>query len=297
MKKYYDILGIKENATDAEIKTAYRKLAIKYHPDKNTEKGAEEKFKEIQNAYDVLTGKSQNDISTFENPFSQQVTLDIQINIEITFNDIYDGVTLTKKYNRTAQCAPCQGSGINLNDTEKCDVCKGFGHKNKLICNKCHGQGVIYKSVCKICKGKKITTHEQSIELYLGAIRQKKNTYTYQGFGNDYGLFMSGSLFILINVTDWPEHIKFSENNNDLVEILDIHYEDAIKGTSINYKHPNGKIFKVEIPAKSNTNNSIRLKELGLLSRNNISGKRGNLILKLSVFIDYDKINSKNITE
>ena len=297
MKKYYDILGIKENATDDEIKAAYRKLAIKYHPDKNKDPGAEDKFKEIQHANDVLTGKSQGVNESFENPFSQQVTLDIQINIEIAFNDIYNGITLTKKYNRTSQCVPCQGSGINLQDTEKCTACKGLGHKNKMICNQCHGQGITYKSACRVCKGRKITTNEQSIELYLGAIRQKKNTYSYQGYGNDYGMFMSGSLFILITVTDWPDHVKFSENSDDLVETLDIHYEDAINGTSINYKHPNGKIFKVEIPAKSNTNNSIRLKELGLLSRNRISGNRGNLILKVSVYIDYEKINLQNIVE
>ena len=46
-KDYYDLLGIKKSATDREIKKAFRKLAVKYHPDKNKEKGAEDKFKEI----------------------------------------------------------------------------------------------------------------------------------------------------------------------------------------------------------------------------------------------------------
>ncbi|NIP31084.1 MAG: DnaJ domain-containing protein, partial [Candidatus Dadabacteria bacterium] len=56
MKKrdYYEILGISKDAKKAEIKKAYRKLALKYHPDKNPDKEAEEKFKEISEAYAVL---------------------------------------------------------------------------------------------------------------------------------------------------------------------------------------------------------------------------------------------------
>jgi len=55
-KDYYQILGVSKTATDAELKKAYRKLAVKYHPDKNPgDKSAEEKFKDISEAYDVLS--------------------------------------------------------------------------------------------------------------------------------------------------------------------------------------------------------------------------------------------------
>ena len=56
-KDYYEILGVKRDAKEAEIKSAYRKLARKYHPDVNKEKGAEEKFKDINEAYEVLGDK------------------------------------------------------------------------------------------------------------------------------------------------------------------------------------------------------------------------------------------------
>ena len=57
-RDYYEVLGVPKTATDAEIKAAYKKMAIKYHPDRNPgNKEAEEKFKEAAEAYDVLRDK------------------------------------------------------------------------------------------------------------------------------------------------------------------------------------------------------------------------------------------------
>ena len=57
-KDYYEILGVKRDAADSEIKSAYRKLARKYHPDVNKTKEAESKFKDINEAYEVLSDKA-----------------------------------------------------------------------------------------------------------------------------------------------------------------------------------------------------------------------------------------------
>tara|TARA_Y100000741_G_scaffold314750_1_gene260306 strand:+ start:299 stop:739 length:441 start_codon:yes stop_codon:yes gene_type:complete len=94
MKNYYNILEINKNATKEEIKSAYKKLALKYHPDKNqkNKEAAEDKFKEISEAYEVLSDESKkrnydlgNNISVSnQNPF------DIYNNIFTNHNNIFD---------------------------------------------------------------------------------------------------------------------------------------------------------------------------------------------------------------
>ena len=61
-KDYYKILGLTRGANEDDIKKAYRKMALKYHPDKNKTPGAEEKFKEIAEAYEVLSDKRKREI-------------------------------------------------------------------------------------------------------------------------------------------------------------------------------------------------------------------------------------------
>lgn len=158
-KDYYNILGVDKNATKDEIKKAYRKLAIKYHPDKNpNDKNAEEKFKEISEAYDVLnddTKKSNYDnfgdpnsngsfggfgggfggfdfgdiFGGFGGGFNQRTTNkgdDVYVKVNIDINEVNSGATKNIKYKRNI----------------KCDSCNGYGGDH-IPCSKCHGTGRI----------------------------------------------------------------------------------------------------------------------------------------------------------
>lgn len=162
-KDYYSILGVDKSATDSEIKKAYRKLAMKYHPDKNPDdKQAEDKFKEAAEAYEILgdvakrqqydqygtTGNQQgmnmDDIfSNFgdifgdifgsggHNPFGNQTRQDrggdLKIKINLTFSDVLHGVKKKIKLNRKHICSTCNGTGGE--ETDVCDYCNGIGKK------------------------------------------------------------------------------------------------------------------------------------------------------------------------
>ena len=72
VKNYYKILGVNRGSTEEDIKKAYRKLALKFHPDKNKESDAEEKFKEIAEAYEVLSDQSKK--SKYDNSHRRNST-------------------------------------------------------------------------------------------------------------------------------------------------------------------------------------------------------------------------------
>lgn len=111
-KNYYNILGVGRNATQDEIKKAYRELSKKYHPDRKD--GNEEKFKEVNEAYSVLSDEnkkkeydyvnsgSNNWFRGFNNPFNRnRMYSDIQVQVEISIDEAYYGCTKPIRVNST----------------------------------------------------------------------------------------------------------------------------------------------------------------------------------------------------
>ena len=190
-KDYYKILGVSKDASDKELKKAYKKLSMKFHPDRNVgkseaeQKEAEEKFKDINEAYSVLSDPKKkaeydNPMSGFGgggfdfggfNPFKdfdpfggfggfggfgkqsqQQVQgQSIRITVGVTLEDVLNGVTKTIKYNRKGVCTSCDGSGKTAQSRE--EMCTHCGGTGTLITQNGAWQTM---TTCPHCKGKGI---------------------------------------------------------------------------------------------------------------------------------------------
>ena len=172
-KDYYETLGVDKSATDVEIKSAYRKLAKKYHPDLNHEEGAEEKFKEIQEAYDVLGDEQkraqydQFGSAAFDGSagFGGAGGFSGFDATGFDFGDIFDNIFgggFGFGGGGSSSNRPQRGSDrlmrvdlsfdealygtskdIKVDVTEECSNCKGVGGFNEKTCPTCHGSGTV----------------------------------------------------------------------------------------------------------------------------------------------------------
>ncbi|HRK91244.1 MAG TPA: molecular chaperone DnaJ [Anaerolineales bacterium] len=188
---YYDILGVGKGASDDEIKAAFRKLARQYHPDVNKEPHAEEKFKEINEAYGVLSDSEKrarydrfgkaglggmggggyqdytvdfNDI--FEDLFSgfgfstgrrsrrsPRRGRDLQMQVSLTFEEAVFGVEKEIEFSRDETCSRCNGNGAEPGTTPvKCGTCNGQGEVRQ-VRQTFLGQ-MVQTAPCPTCNGR-----------------------------------------------------------------------------------------------------------------------------------------------
>lgn len=186
-RDYYEVLGVAKTATPEEIKKAYRKLAIKYHPDRNpNDESAAEKFREATEAYDVLADeKKRQNYDRFgfvdDNTMNSSSFRD--------FADIFGGMNMgdffssfARSYNASRsydnfkrkgrntrqtitidldECIKGTKKELKVNLKKICVTCNGFGGKTSVVCPNCNGTGMEVKgnafmkiqTTCTVCEG------------------------------------------------------------------------------------------------------------------------------------------------
>lgn len=190
-RDYYEVLGVGKGANDDEIKAAFRKLARQYHPDVSKEEHAEEKFKEINEAYGVLSDSEKrarydrfgkeglggmgsggfHDYSSdfgdlFEEIFggfgfstgrrsrnAPRRGRDLQMRVSLKFEEAVFGVEKEIEFQREETCSNCKGSGVEPGTTpSKCSTCNGQGEVRQ-VRQTFLGQ-MVQTAACPACNGR-----------------------------------------------------------------------------------------------------------------------------------------------
>ncbi len=264
-KSLYETLEVSENASSDEIKKAYRKLARKYHPDVNKDKDAEEKFKEINAAYEVLSDKEKK---------QQYDQYGDQMFGGQNFHDFARGqggnVDLDEILRQMFRGGGASGFGGGFGG-------HGFGgfEEPDLDMN---AQITIAFDVSVIGGKQHISFNNDSFDIKIPEgirdgqkIRAKGKGKSYKG--------QRGDLIIKINVASSPE---YTLEGDTLTKHFDIPLKTALFGGKIEIKTIH-KTITLKVPENTKQNQKFRVKELGILNRK--FGTKGDLYLKANIVL------------
>lgn len=304
----YEVLGVSRNASEEEIKKAYRNLAKTYHPDRCPgDEEAERKFKEIQSAYDILTNKNpQNKTfrsaktfsSIFEDFFgeihrTQRVShgFDIEIEIEVSLVDVFQGKEIDISFSRNVICEKCQGKGGEEID---CSFCNGTGENvfNSSFgfihssCEKCRGKGKKLKTKCDNCSDGFKKGNEEILKFTVMPGVENGMRFIQEGMGHPSKdpEGSPGNLCIVIKVN---KHNIFERlPNGGLLIKVPVSYSQLVLGDEIDIPTIKG-VSQLKIPPGTSCNAKFRLKNIGLpIFNNNLYNyKRGDLFVQIELEI------------
>ena len=287
---YYQILGVNENATQEEIKKAYRKLAVQQHPDKG---GSEDLFKTISVAYDTLGDENKRkdydnrrnnpfsnmgggggfpDINEFfQNIFHTQRKRNVPdsiIDVDLGVLESYNSVDKTINYVRKLACNTCSGTG---GEKIRCNKCNGegffavrqgtglFTQVTRHVCDGCQGQGQVLIKKCLSCNGQSTIPQTESFTIKFPHGTDSGQTFRIQGRG-DYVNGMYSNLIIRVNVVS---ENNFEKNGNDLVYNHYFNLEE-LNQTNLQIPHPSGNI-SINLPDEFDSSKPLRIRSKGFM--------------------------------
>jgi len=295
-KDAYDILGVNESSSEEEIKKAYKSLMKKYHPDLNRgtpekEKEAQEKSKQINEAYDLLTKKSPSsmpfddevdfnmqDIESFINNFSfsgnfrsvSRQVQDVLITLPLKLSEAVWGTKKEITYKRSVACQKCDGQGFVISN-DVCKSCHGtkrFARMSGNIqfvtnCMKCNSTGKEINK-CLNCNNGIIIIDQTGVANIPSGVTNE-NIISIPNKGNFalkhpfYGERYS-NLLINIKIEEEP---YFEYNGKDLISKLEISLLEALKGTKKKVKTLDGEV-EICIAEKTKNLDVVHIENMGV---------------------------------
>lgn len=271
-KDYYKILNVDKKATKDEIKKAYKKLAMQYHPDRNNDPGAADMFKDINEAHEILSddqkrNRYDNPPKQNNNPFS---------NGKNPFGDFtYDPFNMHFNHRNTSVTVlqyVCSLKDLYLENSVRIKYTRQtFGRGGKKSCSTCKGTGFLHQGtneigfsfaeICNVCFGKKYhidfvsETKEVEVKLSLNQIVLKG-----MGDQNESGTY--GDLVVRLNVKNDGD-IKLIDENGNLNIQKKVPLVDFILGSEIVINHFDADI-KMKYKSDGNLTQRYRIPNRGI---------------------------------
>lgn len=218
----YVILGVAADSGPVEWKRAYRRLAMRWHPDRSDHPHATERFKEISVAYEQLLAV---DASDDEKPGSEEAdtaqaapaasvarAADIRLNLEVSLEEAAAGCRKTIHYKRGNSCLTCGGSGEHgMKRTRFCGACHGSGRlrdagrSGLMPCADCGGRGIFTERICADCGGSGRELADVSLDIRVphGMLPGDELRLAGQGEPGD-GDVLPGDLFLTVIIRSHP---------------------------------------------------------------------------------------------
>lgn len=307
-KDYYELLGVKRNASEQEIKQAYRKLARQYHPDVNTsEKSAEAKFKEINEAYEVLSSKENRqkyDKYGDQWQYAEQIEKARQQqahfggfrdtggsasfrfegeDLSSLFDDLLFGGGRARTYTRRSR--PMRGRSLETPVAVTLE--EAFHGTSRTIslqseepCPTCKGTGLIQNVACSTCHGAGMVPRLKRLEVKIPAGVKTGSRVRIAGKGAPgYNGGASGDLYLAVSV---KPHRQFERRGDDLYAEVPIPLTVAVLGGEVPVPTMKGKIA-LKIPPETQNGRSFRLAGQGMPHLGNSS--RGDMFARVNVVL------------
>ncbi|NOQ30718.1 MAG: DnaJ domain-containing protein [Helicobacteraceae bacterium] len=259
----YETLGVSKSATESEIKKAYRKLARQYHPDVNKDPSAEDKFKEINAAYEVLSDKqkkSQYDMHG-DSMFGGQ-----------NFGDFARGQSGQGDLDDILRnIFGQQGGGGGFN--------QGFGgHPRQEVNLDIESRVIIPFSVAMLGGKHSVSINNQSFDIKIPAGIKTGEKMRVKGKGNSQG-GRAGDLYLKIEIAPSAD---YEREGDDLVKTFDVPLMKALFGGKVSIETLEKEI-KLKVPENTKNNQRFRVKEMGVTNRK--GSTRGDLYLQVNIVL------------